>query len=185
MTDLKGYLADVPELWFKRDDGKVFHFNEVTKARINDVAKLQPIFSGWNQYPAEFMPMTRSIQMTVDTPQFGRDLMMIRHPEDGVTGSVTLGEETVEDSAYVVTYGEEHVVYGELLVKWPVYTNTDNGDSAITCHMLIHIYRCAVISTPRLAGSYKSVMSNSYTFSAIEPDRDDGAAYAIAFCAAE
>lgn len=29
-----GYIADVPEVWFKRLDGKMFHFDEITQASV-------------------------------------------------------------------------------------------------------------------------------------------------------
>lgn len=28
----KGYIADVPVVWFKRCDGKIFYFDEITQA---------------------------------------------------------------------------------------------------------------------------------------------------------
>lgn len=31
----KGYIADVPEVWFKRCDNQVFHFDEITQASVN------------------------------------------------------------------------------------------------------------------------------------------------------
>jgi hypothetical protein len=30
----KGYITDVPEMWFKRCDGEVFHFDELTQASV-------------------------------------------------------------------------------------------------------------------------------------------------------
>lgn len=29
-----GYVADVPKLWFKRCDGKIFYFDELTDASV-------------------------------------------------------------------------------------------------------------------------------------------------------
>ena len=30
----KGYVADVPEVWFKRIDGRVFHYDKLTSASV-------------------------------------------------------------------------------------------------------------------------------------------------------
>jgi len=29
-----GYVADVPEFWFTRIDGRVFHYNKLTQASV-------------------------------------------------------------------------------------------------------------------------------------------------------
>lgn len=29
---IKGYIADVPKVWFKRCDGKLFHYDEISQA---------------------------------------------------------------------------------------------------------------------------------------------------------
>ena len=34
VASLKGYVADVPEFWFKRIDGKIYHYNKLTQASV-------------------------------------------------------------------------------------------------------------------------------------------------------
>ncbi len=43
----KGYIADVPQVWFKRCDGEVFHYDEITQASVNPQTNFTEINAGW------------------------------------------------------------------------------------------------------------------------------------------
>lgn len=46
-----GYIADVPRLHFKRCDGKIFYFDELTAANITPNVQYTEINAGWSLYP--------------------------------------------------------------------------------------------------------------------------------------
>ena len=57
----KGYIADVPEVWFKRCDDKVFHFDEVTQASVNPQTNFTEVTGGWSLYPVAYLPAQSTI----------------------------------------------------------------------------------------------------------------------------
>lgn len=52
----KGYIADVPRVWFKRCDGEVFYFDEITQASMNPQTQFMDINGGWSIYPVAQIP---------------------------------------------------------------------------------------------------------------------------------
>lgn len=45
---LKGYIADVPRVIFKRCDGAKFYFDELTAANVTANIETQDINAGWS-----------------------------------------------------------------------------------------------------------------------------------------
>ena len=44
----KGYIADVPRVWFKRCDKRIFYFDEITSANVTPNTDTIPINAGWS-----------------------------------------------------------------------------------------------------------------------------------------
>ena len=51
IPQFKGYINDVPELWFKRNDGRVFHFDQLTDASFSPDVQYTEINGGWSMFP--------------------------------------------------------------------------------------------------------------------------------------
>lgn len=47
----KGYVTDVPELWFKRNDGRIFHFDQLTAFNASPNVNFTEVNAGWSLYP--------------------------------------------------------------------------------------------------------------------------------------
>jgi len=51
ISKFQGYVADVPEFWFTRIDGRVFHYNQLTSASVTPQVNFQEVNAGWGLYP--------------------------------------------------------------------------------------------------------------------------------------
>lgn len=47
----KGYIADVPRVWFRRCDGRIFYFDEITQANASPNVQYTEINAGWSLFP--------------------------------------------------------------------------------------------------------------------------------------
>lgn len=124
LSNLKGYIADVPEVWFKRCDGHVFHFDELTQANVNPQTNYTEVNAGWSIYPVAYLPGQGTMELTMTSGQFDADLFAMANGRDfeddaaytmPVTetlqiaeNKITLSREPVEDSLYIrgLTQGE-------------------------------------------------------------------------------
>lgn len=70
----KGYITDVPELWFKRRDGKVFHFDQLTSANMSPNVNFTEVNAGWSLYPVAYLPGQSTMEMQCTSGQFNADL---------------------------------------------------------------------------------------------------------------
>lgn len=72
---------------------------------------------------------------------------------------------------------------GEAILVYPVYTSSDECsiDSSIRGYVILKVYRARVTSQPGLDGSYKTASTFQFTLSTVDPKRDDGNAYSIAY----
>lgn len=118
----KGYIADVPEVWFKRCDGKIFHFDEVTQASVNPQTNFTEVNAGWSLYPVAYLPGQSTMEISMTSGQFNADLFAMANNRnfaqkeagneyttfvtehltvDDTDHSVTLTKTPVADSVYV------------------------------------------------------------------------------------
>ena len=51
MKAYNGYIADVPKVWFRRCDGRMFLFDELTQANITPNTQFNEINAGWSMFP--------------------------------------------------------------------------------------------------------------------------------------
>lgn len=72
-----GYIADVPRLWFKRCDGRVFYFDELTQASITPQINKTEINAGWSLFPVAFLPGQSTFEMSCTSGKFEADLFVM------------------------------------------------------------------------------------------------------------
>ena len=70
----KGYIADVPQLWFKRCDGNVYHFDELTQASVQPDTNTIDINAGQSLYPVAYLPGQSTMTIDITSGQFDADL---------------------------------------------------------------------------------------------------------------
>ena len=52
IEQFKGYITDVPELWFKRKaDGRIFHFDQLTSGSMSPDVQFTEVNGGWSMFP--------------------------------------------------------------------------------------------------------------------------------------
>lgn len=72
-----GYIADVPRLWFKRCDGRVFYFDEQTQASVTPQINNTEINAGWSLYPVAVLPGQSTFEMSCTSGKFEADLFVM------------------------------------------------------------------------------------------------------------
>jgi len=70
----KGYVTDVPELWFKRRDKKIFHYDQLTAASFAPNVNFNEVNAGWSLYPVAYLPGQSTMEMQATSGQFNADL---------------------------------------------------------------------------------------------------------------
>lgn len=56
VKEFNGYIADVPRMWFKRCDKRIFYFDELTAATVSPQVNYTEINAGWSLYPVAYLP---------------------------------------------------------------------------------------------------------------------------------
>ncbi len=74
VKSFNGYIADVPLLWFKRCDGKIFYFDELTQASITANPQFTEINAGWSTVPVAYLPGQSTFEMQITSGKFEADL---------------------------------------------------------------------------------------------------------------
>lgn len=74
---VKGYVADVPRVWFKRCDGQVFYFDEITQANATPNTNFTEINAGWQNFPVAYLPGQSTMEISLTQGQFNADLFAL------------------------------------------------------------------------------------------------------------
>lgn len=82
MPPLQGYVADVPEFWFKRIDGKQFHYTELTNASVTPQVNFTEVQAGWSLYPVAYLPAASTLEMQLTSGQFDTSLFALANGGD-------------------------------------------------------------------------------------------------------
>lgn len=103
-----GYVADVPKLWFKRCDGKVFHFDELTKATVSPTINQTEINAGWSTFPVASLPGTSTLELKAVSSRFDADLFSMTNAvnfKENLDYEVPVEEhlQPVEKAMYTIT----------------------------------------------------------------------------------
>ena len=82
----------------------------------------------------------------------------------------------------VAKIDNKSVAMGEAVLKWPVYASGDDcTDSAIKGHVVMRLYRARLTRLPGFDTSYKNAATFAFDLSAMDPKRDDGMIYELAY----
>ena len=74
LNSIKGYIADVPRVWFKRCDGHVFYYDEITQASATPNTQFTEVNAGWSPYPVAYLPGQSTMELQMTSGQFNADL---------------------------------------------------------------------------------------------------------------
>lgn len=77
VKEFGGYIADVPRMWFKRCDGRLFYFDELTAATITPQVNYTEVNAGWSLYPVAYLPGQSTFEMQVTSGKFEADLFVM------------------------------------------------------------------------------------------------------------
>lgn len=78
----KGYITDVPELWFKRNDGRVYHFDQLTAFNASPNVNFTEVNAGWSLYPVAYLPGQSTMEMQATSGQFNAELFAMANGEN-------------------------------------------------------------------------------------------------------
>lgn len=112
----KGYITDVPEIWFKRNDGKVFHYDQISQANVTPQVNYTEVNGGWSLYPVAYLPAQSSMEMSFTSAQFSTDLFSLANDLDfknrtvAVPHTVYLDRDTTVTSSNVYKFTTKEVV---------------------------------------------------------------------------
>lgn len=70
----KGYIADVPRVWFKRCDGHMFYFDEITQASATPQVQNTEINAGWSLFPVAVLPGQQTFEISLTSGQFNSEM---------------------------------------------------------------------------------------------------------------
>lgn len=73
----KGYIADVPRVWFKRCDGRIFYFDEITQANASANVQYTEINAGWSLFPVAYLPGQSTMEISMTSGQFNGELFAL------------------------------------------------------------------------------------------------------------
>ena len=83
---LKGYIADVPQFWFKRADGTVFVNKKVTQCSLNPNTDFMEIRAGWSPYASAYIPGQSTMEVQITMGDFDPALFAVSNAvKDGFT----------------------------------------------------------------------------------------------------
>ena len=77
IPEFQGYIADVPRMWFKRCDGRVFYFDELTQASVTPQVNYTEVNAGWSLFPVAYLPGQSTFEMQVTSGKFEADLFVM------------------------------------------------------------------------------------------------------------
>ena len=100
-----GYIADVPRLWFKRCDGRVFYFDELTAATVTPQVNYTEVNAGWSLYPVAYLPGQSTFEMSITSGKFEADLFVMTNAtnfEKNSAYAVPMTEVLTPDGQYEV-----------------------------------------------------------------------------------
>lgn len=104
---LKGYIADVPRVVFKRCDGAKFYFDELTAATVSAEIQTTEINAGWSLFPVAVLPGQSTFTMNFTSGKFDTNLFSMANAIKDVPESEA-DHAWRTNSTYVMSAGERH-----------------------------------------------------------------------------
>ena len=108
VPSLKGYITDVAEVWLKRKDNKVFHFDQLSRSSVTPNAQFTEVNAGWSLYPVAYLPGQSTMEFTLESAQFDADLFALASNTEfkdetiQVWGNAVVEAETDAQTEYVI-----------------------------------------------------------------------------------
>lgn len=84
-------------MWFRRCDGRIFYFDEITQANASPNVQYTEINAGWSLFPVAYLPGQSTMEISMTSGQFNADLFALAN-----------GSNFKADAAYT-TYTTEHL----------------------------------------------------------------------------
>lgn len=94
---LKGYVADVPRVVFKRCDGNKYYFDELTAATVSANIDTIDVQAGWSLFPVAVLPGSSTFEMNFTSGKFDADLFAMANKT-----------EYKQNADYEMSTGERH-----------------------------------------------------------------------------
>lgn len=156
----KGYITDVPELWFKRNDKKIFHFDQLTAANMSPNVNFTEVNAGWSLYPVAYLPGQSTMEMQCTSGQFNAELFAMANGQNFAEKEfyVPFTKTFEVDSTKVVTLEHDGIV--------------DNDDYPVTVEGMERVDGDGTIAT----GCYdvSAVTANKCTITVGDMTNDEG-----------
>lgn len=73
-ANLRGYVADVPKVIFRRCDGHAYAFDELASATVSADIQTTDITGGWSLFPLAVLPGASTFTLNFTSAQFDTDL---------------------------------------------------------------------------------------------------------------
>ena len=154
VESLKGYVADVPKVIFKRCDGRKFLFDELTAATVTPQMNPMEINAGWSLFPVAVLPGQSTFEMSITSGKFDAELFSMANATEYtvnsnyamptaerheiVSSKITLLETPIADSVSIK--GLEEVDQtpdaGEFVVNYETKVITFNAEEEGTVEVI-------------------------------------------------
>ena len=132
------------------------------------------------EFLVDFLAQNRRVRYV---EQIG-DEMIIHLNFGPIMDTFTWFVESIEEvkQAKVIQVDNRKAGIGEALLRWPVYsTSEDCTASGIKGYLVVKIYKCKVSQTPGFDTSYKQSATFSITLSGMDAKRSDRCVWAMAY----
>lgn len=87
---LGGWIADVPQFFFKRSDGTVFVNKHVTACSVNPQTDFMEVRAGWSNYASAYLPGQSTMDINVTLGDFDADLFAVANAVSGFASGAVI-----------------------------------------------------------------------------------------------
>ena len=106
-SSLKGYVADVPRVVFKRCDGQKFYMDELTAATVSANIDTMDINAGWSLFPVAVLPGNSTFTMSFTSGKFDTGMFAMANAIKD-TAETEADHAWRQNANYVMSTGERH-----------------------------------------------------------------------------
>lgn len=100
LEKLKGFIADNPNIEFERCDGKVFSYDAVNTASMNNTSDSLTINGGQSRFPLAIIDTTSALEFTFASSEFSLDMFAMANATNIADGDAAY--DTLESKLYEV-----------------------------------------------------------------------------------
>lgn len=151
VKSFNGYIADVPKMWFKRCDGSVFYFDELTDASVTPNVEYMDVSAGWSVFPVAQLPGQSTFEMSITTAKFDADLFSMANAtkfeekdfEVPITETLKIkkiaGTEADEDEGVQATQDQYYVELSHAAATATVDSKFNPGGTSVSIRNLTSV----------------------------------------------